>query len=415
MDYMRLAKWTAITVLLLYLATAPLIGIVLPLRITGTVYDTGPSGYSQLLAQLRDANHAVYTTLPDPNAVHNPLVLIIDPVFCTPDYITTLTEWLTRVNATRIIVAGDTPCTPVIASALARLPIATEKLVNQGTLLIGKARIPTATILEFQPPPGASIYARVAEDNGVAGLVVNGVTVIGDADFLRNSRLTPEALAALGVDECPNCPVVIPAYLETGVLSISIPMYLITLYLLALLVSIERALWAAYPGLMALAYTIAAGYIAYRLTAGRLQVVAERIYSRMPPPPVISATRVYHVIEEKGLRVVPARHALINLYNLIDTLLRARVGVGIEDVLRNPTLLEATASELGVEPRELQEFLSKLHRLYLRATGRKRWPPIVLWGRSLRRLLSQARLVTRRLRLRLEELVAASSVGGGKG
>ncbi len=415
MDYMRLAKWTAIIILLLYLATAPIIGIVLPLRITGTVYDTGPSGYSQLLAQLRDSNHVVYTTLPDPKAVHNPVVLILEPVFCTPDYIITLTEWLNRVNAARVIVAGDTPCTPVIASALAHATIVAGRLVDQGTLVINGVRIPTTTILEFRSPPGAHVYARVAEDNGVAGLVVNRVTVIGDADFLRNSRLSPEALAALGIGECPSCPVVVPAYLETGALSINIPMYLVTLYILALLVSLERMLWATYPALMALAYIIAAGYVAYRLTAGRLQVAAERIYTRVPPPPVIGATRVYHVIEEKGLRVVPARLALINLHNLIDTLLRARVGVGIEDVLRNPALLEATASELGVEPRELQEFLSRLNRLYLRAIGRKRWPPIVLWGRSLRRLLSQARLVTRRLRLRLEELVSASGVMGGKG
>lgn len=73
----------------------------------------------------------------------------------------------------------------------------------------------------------------------------------------------------------------------------------------------------------------------------------------------------------------------INLYTMVDTVFRGLVGVGLDDA-RFP---DVVGRYTGVE--RSRSFWKFMNRYYRRAVRKSLWPPIVFWGRVVKRAVSE--------------------------
>ncbi len=406
---MRLAKWLAITVLALYLVLKGSLVFTVPMRTLATVYDNGPAGYSLLIDRLRSMGNRVYLTLPAPQLARHQVLLILDPLFCGKGYLDALWSWVSEAQPRLILVIGSSPCAHTIADWLSGARSDTVYLRNASIVVDG---LRGYTFLQaVKSVEGGAAIGIVEGAPGLhPGYRAGRVVYIGGADMLRNARLSrnPSNAAALasmmGCSE-GGCTVVIPSVLETGSLGVSVSLFPLALALASLLVALERWAQGLLDGLLVVAYTLLAGAVAARyMLRGVPRAGRERVERRPEPPELIAGTAEYLAVVERGWKALPGKLLVQRLYEMVDVVLRYRVGAGIELVVRDETLLEKAAALAGVDPERLRSVLVRLSRLARRARGESRWPLLVLWGRASRRLLAEAEEVLKGLGVSLGDL-----------
>jgi len=406
---MKLAKWLAVAVLVLYLVLKGSLVFTVPMRTLATVYDSGPAGYSLLVDKLRSMGNRVYLTLPAPELARHQVLLILDPLFCGKGYLDALWSWVSRAEPRVILVVGSSPCAHTIADWLSRARSTTVFLRNASIEVDG---LRGTTFLQAVEGVEGGVPLGVVEGRpGLhPGYRAGNLVYIGGSDMLRNRALeenpsNAEALAGLMGCSRGGCVIVIPSVLETGSLGVSIALYPLALALASLLVSLERWAYGLLDGLLAIAYTLLAGALAARyMLRGAPRAGRERVERRPEPPELIGGTAEYLAVVERGWKALPGRVLVQRLYEMVDAALRYRVGVGVEEALASPEALSKAAALAGVDAERLRSTLERLSRLARRARGESKWPPIVLWGRASRRLLAETEEVLKGLGVSLSDL-----------
>ncbi len=409
MDYMKLAKWLAITVLVLYLVVKGSLTFAIPVRILATVYDDGPYGYTLLVKTLRDHGNRVYLTLPDPLLARHQVLLILDPLFCSQGYLGALRDWIAKAAPRVILVVGSSPCAPEIADWLSGAR-STTVYISNATIDVEGLRGPTFLSAVERVEGGTPIGIVEGHPGVWPGYRASRVVYIGGSDMLRNRWLAshPENVAALErIMGCGRggCIVVIPSVLETGAIAASINLYPLALLALSILASIEKSLYRMLDGILVVAYVLLAGALAARyMSRGAPRTGRESLPSRPEPPAMISETEEFRAVVEKGLKALEPRETIKRLYVIVDAALRYKLGASVNEVIENPELLAALSRLTGLDSERIKSMLSRLYKLYRRARGETYWPPIVLWGRASRRLLLETDELLKRLGVGLHDV-----------
>ncbi len=409
MDYMRLAKWLAIAVLILYLLAKGSLTFAIPVRVLATVYDNGPYGYTLLVKMLREHGDRVYLSLPDPLLAKGQVLLVLDPVFCAKGYLDVLHDWVAKATPRLILVVGSSPCAHMIADWLSRARSVTV-FVENATIEVGGLRGPTFLSAVESVEGGEPIGVVEGHPGLWPGYRAGNVVYIGGSDMLRNRWLSThpgnvQALERLMGCSRGGCTIVIPSVLETGAFAASISIYPLALYMLSLLSRLEKALYSMLDGLLVVAYVLLAGAVAARYMARGSPRTGKEVIPRRPEPPaMIAGTEVYRVVTERGWKALEPKELIRRLYTVVDAALRYKLGVGIQDVVKNPEYISRLSRLTGLPEERVSSTLSRLYKLYRRLRGETHWPLIVLWGRAARRLLAEVDELLKRLGVGLHDV-----------
>ncbi len=409
MDFMRYAKWVAISTLILALLSIPLIVIHIPVSLDGTVYDNGPSGFTLLLDALRSAGHRVVLGLPSPNDTGGGVILLIlDPRFCvgfsgpSSDYISMLRSWIEGgAKVLQVVIVGESPCAYYFLKAV--YPgVGGASSVNYVSFTLNGVRVvePTGLVVDVGGSPTPLILYP-------PGAINPQLVFIGGSDFLRNSAVAkhPEYLKAFVSLLLPQATVVVYTLPETGDAGIAVSPYLLASALLYYLAMLERHLYSVSPILLALPYTLVAAALVYRLIGRGLVSREEPVYYRPSPPGLIGVTSVYaRLVSSKKIAMSEAVIIIDRLYDIVDAALRYYLKAGIEDVLKSRDLLAKLASLTGWSPERVYRLLLRLYRVRRKIRGLAIRPIIFRWHKEATRLTSEASQLLKNLGVELDKI-----------
>lgn len=122
--------------------------------------------------------------------------------------------------------------------------------------------------------------------------------------------------------------------------------------------------------------------VAYIATSGRFTRVQDRRLSEQAEREFFTGATAGIRGSVLGGRVKLGRQDFINLYSIVDSILRSVVSVGLGD----PRAIEALRGFVG--PRS-DRFFNDMNRLYAKATGRKFLPLVFSWDRAVRKMIRE--------------------------
>ncbi|BES82706.1 hypothetical protein [Pyrodictium abyssi] len=406
----------------------------------GSPGDTGPSGHS-LLAQVL-SSHGLRVGLsykPPRDWNGSSLVYIVaGPTECRTELLQAVAEEARRLASqglrVGVVIADEGPCGKTLLdmldapflSTVSGAPSEPWLALYQGgePVLYAMYSVPTITYMdEGWRQLAVSLYPRglpaalewrgsvdvvyipdshvftnmvmsAANETGLgnAELAVTLVEKLGGADAL--------VLMPLGFYRLINPSIPLVAYLQPGVIIIRLVEWLAGLEktIVEAMLSNPLAATVLVIGVMSVLY------IVFAQASGK-KWAAEKPPEQAQPPRLLGTSPVLEKLQ-RGVELSrqEARQALAALYELVDEVLRVRVGAGLSEVLEDDRLLERLAREAGIDPGELRRGLEALHRLYTAKIREGRLLPLVVsWKRRLYYVLERVEPLLESIGAGLEE------------
>ena len=418
MDYLRFAKWLAIILIVLYIASNAVLVIETPLRVEGTVLDSGPYGFSSLVQSLSagTTNAKLYLDIASvpPDARSRVVLLLVNPTVCGQKDVAALVTWANRIGVREVIIVGDTRCAAVYAYAFGAR--GSYRIINGPVQVVisgENVQLPRVAALDVTTNPNVVTYGYVSSAPYLdVAFRVGRVVFIGSSYLFSNEMLSrhPELMkifddiTGFGKTCGSECVIVAPLSVETPILPIFIPLGLYLLYGIRSLHILETILMNL-PGLVGVIAYMLLGYaLTRRLLLRHVSAAVEYIERRAPPPNLIGATTRYMMIVEKGFKAIEPQQIILNLYEALNIVLKRRFNATIEDALNKPETLARISEVVGIDRLRLYNVLRRLYRLNLKAKGKSILPLIVFWRKEAKRMLTEVDTILNNLGVSLEDI-----------
>lgn len=388
-----------------------------------TLADEGPQGHSILYTVL-SRSHSVAggaSELPQGKPV---VAVVAEPTVCSTSALQELLSQLQgHKGRTGLVFSASPSCVNRFLDAVGSVESFEDELkaalavdIDTGILvaLLGAGFTHSAaggsTLLLVAPrpsaySPGLPVTGLRLHIGNVDAVVIaareaftNEVLVAASRTGLGNIEYIESLIERLGGE---NATVYLPAifYIKYSFLLTIHPARLTAMFV-QWLHSVEQSILATVtssPPLAFVATVILASaiYSAFTRASGGLGNPVPEEPNRLSPTKPLEALGATNVLLKLSRRDRPLRlnrnevkYTLYNLYRLVDEVLRSRLGVGVEEVMRSPERLQELP---GLDPaarRRVLWALKRLHTLYTKKIERRDKLPIVLsWRHELTRIL----------------------------